>query len=199
MANLARRNTDRMPVRRSEDIFTSLRKEMDRVFDDFRTPFDLLPFSGNATVGGWSPMMNVQERGNDILITVDVPGVDEKDIEIVTDKDTITVRGHKHEESRDETPNYHMLERSFGSFERTVALPIEIDANKAEAKFKNGVLEICLPKTETARTNLKKIPIKGESDVRTGQASVTQQSKQPEQGKQSDQTMKEAAKEETKG
>lgn len=176
MANLARGRGEQPLARRPEDMFTALRREMDRVFEDFSKPFDIFPFFGSEIESAvWSPRMNIEDRDDEIFITLEVPGVDEKDVEILTDANGLTIRGQKRQEVQDKKPNYYRLERSFGSFERTIPLPLDVDAEKAEAKFKNGVLEICLPKSEKAKEHIKRIPIKTEGGVRSAQASVTQQ------------------------
>ena len=114
--------------------------------------------------------MNVEERGNELVITVEAPGVNKDDVEVLTGDNSITIRGQKRQETQDQNPNYHRVERSFGSFERTVVLPVEVDADKAEANFKDGILEIKLPKSGKAKESFKKIPVSSVAETRSAKA-----------------------------
>lgn len=135
---------------------TSLRKEMDRLFDRFLEPFtDELPL-----LGGWAPRLDVSETEAGVVVKAEVPGLEPKDIEIALHADTLTIKGEKKQEKEEKGERYHRVERSWGAFTRTVRLPAPIDAAKVEAKFKNGLLTVTLPKTPGAKSTA--IPIKAE-------------------------------------
>jgi HSP20 family protein len=138
--------------------FLVLRNEMDKVFDNFSRGFELESF-GKAP-GMFQPKVNVADGEKEIMVTVEIPGMDEKDIELSLTKDALTIKGEKKEEKEEKGKNYHRMERSYGSFSRTLLLPVEINTDKAEAAYKKGVLTIILPKTEKAVKETKKIPIK---------------------------------------
>jgi HSP20 family protein len=134
--------------------FFTLRREMDRLFDDAFRGFGLPAFSGEGFA--W-PHVEVIDRDKDVRVTAELPGLEEKDVEIQVEQGVLTLRGEKRMETDDKDRRYS--ERYFGRFERRIALPAEVDDDRANATFKNGVLTIVLPKTEQARQNAKRIPI----------------------------------------
>jgi HSP20 family protein len=135
--------------------FFALRREMDRLFDDAFRGFGLSDFS-RANGFGW-PHVEVVDRDKEIRVTAELPGLLEKDIEIQVEDDVLTLRGEKRSEFNDEDRRYS--ECYYGRFERRVALPTEVDEDRANATFRNGVLTVVLPKTERARQHTKRIPI----------------------------------------
>ena len=148
-----------LPTRFEEwNPFLVLRNEMDKVFDNFFQGFDMEP--SGKTPGVFQPKVNVTDGEKEITVSVEVPGMDEKDIELSLTKDALTIKGEKKEEKEEKGKNFHRMERSYGSFSRTLPLPVEINTDKAEADYKKGVLTIVLPKTEKAVKETKKIPIK---------------------------------------
>jgi len=148
----------------------NLRREMDRLFDDFnmnpfrlpvrRPVFDLEPFWRPES---WiaSPAIDLVERDKAFEMTADMPGLEEKDIEVNVANGVLTVKGEKEEGKDDKKEDFHLRERRFSSFERSIRLPETVDADKIEATFKNGVLKIVLPKTAEAQKPAKKIEVKG--------------------------------------
>lgn len=112
-----------------------------------------------AAQGAWAPAMNVLENKDNIMISADLPGMTEKDIDITILGDTLTIKGEKKHEEKKEEENYHMFERTYGAFQRTVALPASVENDKAKASFKNGVLEIKIPKKEEAKPKQLKVNI----------------------------------------
>ncbi len=149
-----------LPVKREErDIFSLFREEMNRLFDNFFRGFELEPFGG---LGTFRPSVNVVEDDKEIRVSAELPGIDEKDIEVSLSKDSLTIKGEKKEEKEDKGKNYYRMERTYGSFSRTIPLPTEIDADKVKAQFKKGVLTVTLPKTAKAIKETKKIPVKAE-------------------------------------
>lgn len=150
------------PAGRDEDHpFYSLQRQMNSLFDDFFTGFDLTPRSlSRGGFGAFIPSVDVKESDRDFTIRAELPGVEEKDIEVNVAGDTVTIRGEKKEEKEDKGKNYYYMERSYGSFNRVIPLATETDANKAQASFKNGVLNITIPKNQSAKAKEIKVPIK---------------------------------------
>jgi HSP20 family protein len=133
-----------------------LRSEMDRLWDDYfgsgRRAFRMEE--------AWLPAVDVSESGDKITVKAEIPGMEAKDIEISMVGDTLTIKGEKKAEKEEKDENYHMVERSYGSFSRAMKLPAVVDAEKVEATYKNGVLTVVLPKKEEVKP--KAIEIKAE-------------------------------------
>lgn len=151
--------TRELASRSNGDPFTSLQREMNRIFNHLGQGFDLAPFD-EASIAKWSPRVNVTETDKEFTVSAELPGLEQKDVEVAIQNGALAIKGEKKEEKEEKDKNYHHVERSFGSFQRTIALPSEVDESKTEASFKNGVLTIKLPKTKEAQQNLKKIAIK---------------------------------------
>ena len=143
---------------RGDDPFGSLFREVQKTFEDFsqRTPF--AQFRSDTL----SPNIDVAESKDAIEVTAELPGVDEKDVDVTLADDVLTIRGEKksEREEQDKDKNWHVVERSYGSFSRAIPLPFEPDATKVEAKFDKGVLRIHLPKSEETTKKEQKIEIK---------------------------------------
>ena len=138
----------------------SLRREMDRLFDDlFRGSLPALGFGEGRGLGGW-PSLELSETDREVRITAEVPGMTEKDIELLLDDGMLTLRGEKRSESEDKDRGYS--ERYYGRFERRIALPSGVDQQAAAAEFKNGVLTVTLPKSAEAERG-RRIPINAET------------------------------------
>jgi HSP20 family protein len=139
-----------------------LHNEIDQIFDQFFHGFPLSPLRWPQE---WSkggvvfPQLNIAEKKNAYIITVEVPGVEEKDIELTVQEGTLIIRGEKQTEKEDQDNQYHRVERSYGSFQRVLSLPTDADEDKIEAKFKNGVLTITLTKSTTMTSSGRKIAI----------------------------------------
>jgi HSP20 family protein len=151
-----------VPVRREEyEPFSLFRHEMNRLFDDFfRTGLDLEPFE--RRLGAFSPSVDVSENDKQVKVTAELPGIDEKDIDVSLNKDSLTIKGEKKEEKEEKKKDYYRMDRSYGSFSRTIPLPVEVDVDKVKAEFRKGVLTVTMPKTAEAIKETKKIPIKAE-------------------------------------
>ena len=150
-----------LSVKRDEaDPFALIKRRMDSVFEDFLHGFDLQPFE--SRLGVFSPDIDVVENDKEIRISAELPGMEEKDIEVSLNRDSLSIKGEKKEEKEDKGKGYYRMERSYGSFSRTIPVPVEVETDKVEAKFKKGVLNITLPKTAKAVAETKKIPIKAE-------------------------------------
>ena len=150
--------------------FESLRREVDRLFEDFtlnpfrlplrRPAFDLEPFwQPDSWVA--MPAMDLVERHEAFEMTAELPGLDEKNIEVNVANGVLTVKGQKEEDKVEKKEDFHLRERRFGSFSRSVRVPDTVDADKIEASFKNGVLKVTLPKKPEAQKPVKKIEVKG--------------------------------------
>ncbi|MEE9910582.1 MAG: Hsp20/alpha crystallin family protein [Deltaproteobacteria bacterium] len=149
------------PAGRSDDHpFYSLQNQMNSLFDDFFSGFDVAQRSLAGRFGAFMPSIDVKESDKDFTIHAELPGVDEKDVEVTVTHDAVTIKGEKKEEKEDKGKNYYYMERSYGSFNRTIPLATEIDASKAEASFKNGILNIAIPKSQSAKDKGTKVPIK---------------------------------------
>lgn len=155
--------------------FESLRREVDRLFDDFNTSpfrlpfrrpmFDIEPFwSPESWVA--VPAVDFVERDNAYEVHADLPGMDEKDVEVKVSNGVMTIKGEKREEKEEKKEDFHLRERRFGSFQRALRVPESVDADKIEATFMKGVLTVTLPKTAEAQKPVKKIEVKGESEER---------------------------------
>ncbi|RMH68363.1 MAG: Hsp20/alpha crystallin family protein [Gemmatimonadetes bacterium] len=151
----------RTPARwEDESPFFRLQREMNRMFDEMFNEFGLTPYE--SRLGGWSgfsPSVDITENDNEYVVSAELPGMDESNIDLSLSDDTLTIKGEKKQEFEDKGDNYFRMERSYGSFRRDIPLPTKIDVNKADAKFKNGVLTVKLPKTPEAKKNVHKIKI----------------------------------------
>jgi HSP20 family protein len=103
---------------------------------------------------------DIFEEGNDLVVKADMPGVKKEDVNVSLSDDAITIRGERKKEEKVERKDYYRVERSYGSFTRSFRLPADVQADKAEAKFDQGVLEIRIPKMEEGRSKTKKVTIK---------------------------------------
>jgi HSP20 family protein len=133
------------------DPFLSLHREMNRLFDDVLRGTGLPAATGNqgqGRVGNFvNASMNVSETENEIRITAELPGVTEQDIDVSLDDDVLTIRGEKKFERTDDKENFHFVERSYGTFQRSLRLPFPVAPEQIQARFENGVLTVTLTKT----------------------------------------------------
>jgi len=107
----------------------------------------------------WTPSLDVSETKNNIVVKAEAPGIDPKDIDISLTGDVLTIKGEKRQEKEEKDENYHRVERSYGVFARSVRLPLEVQSDKIEASYKNGILKITLPKSEEAKKKEIKITV----------------------------------------
>ncbi len=135
--------------------FLTFQREMNRLFDDAFHNFALAPFGGGAFA--W-PSVEVSEGDKEIAVTAELAGIDEKDIELRVEDNVLTIKGEKRTESEGAGRQYS--ERYYGRFERRLALPVDVDEDRAQATFKNGVLTVTLPKTERPKDSKARIPIR---------------------------------------
>ncbi|MGQ9858503.1 MAG: Hsp20/alpha crystallin family protein [Thermodesulfobacteriota bacterium] len=144
---------DLIPWRDRSEL-SSLRREIDSLFDRF---FEGWPFRTTAT-RQWIPSVDVSETAKEVIVQAELPGMDPKDIDISIQGNVLTLKGERKQEKEEEGANYHRIERSFGSFSRTLQLPAEVDMDKVSAVYRNGILKITMPKTEAA--SVRRIEVK---------------------------------------
>lgn len=140
---------DLMPFSPWHDL-NSLHTNIDRLFEES------LPVS---TKSGIMPTINVYEKEGVVMVEADLPGIKEEDLSIEVGEDRLTLSGNRDEKMEVKEENYFRRETSFGSFSRTIALPTEVDKDKAEAELKNGILTISLPRSAEAKPKLTKIKV----------------------------------------
>ena len=164
-----------LPVRRpSSDFYgplTSLHDEVDRLFNDAFRRFGMPSFFRDEYFPRWSqpaspsimrPNVDISSGKNEYLITVEVPGIDEKDIKLELSNNTLTVKGEKKQEQEEKDRDHYRIERSYGSFQRVLSPPEDADQNGVTAKFKKGVLTVKLPRKPEAKKDVKLIDIQKE-------------------------------------
>ncbi|WP_020589972.1 Hsp20/alpha crystallin family protein [Desulfobacter curvatus] len=150
----------------SAHSLSSLHDEMDLLFDDFFNGLGLpLSLSKSGMLEGMTgsvlkPRLDLSATDKEYTVSVEIPGVGEKDVNLELIHDTLIIRGEKKQEKEEKKKNYYRLERSYGSFQRTLSLPDDADRNNIKADFKNGVLNITIPRMELAGAKAKQIEIK---------------------------------------
>jgi HSP20 family protein len=142
--------------RSQSNPFTALQQEIDRLFDGFSRGFASFP--NFPTTRELAPSMDVSETDKEIEITTELPGLEEKDIQLNVADDVLTIRGEKKNEREESKKDYHLVERSYGSFVRSVQLPNGVNAEGIKAVMSKGVLKVTVPKPAPAQS--KKIDIK---------------------------------------
>ena len=150
--------------------FESLRREVDRLFEDFqlgswrspfgRTMFDVEPFWRGEISWGKAPAVDVIDKEKAYEITAELPGMDESNVNVKFADGILTIEGEKQDEKEEKKKDYYLSERRYGSFQRSFRVPDWVDSDKIEASFKNGVLTVTLPKAPEAQKEEKKIAIK---------------------------------------
>lgn len=133
----------------------SLKRDMDRLWDRFLggavgvTPWEK----------GWAPSLDLSETKDSLIVKTEIAGVDPKAVDITISGNVLTIKGERKEEKEEKEESYHLMERSYGAFSRSIQLPVEVDEKKIKANYKNGVLKITLPKARQARARTSKIII----------------------------------------
>jgi HSP20 family protein len=141
-------------------------EQMDRIFEDFgfgRTfgPSFSRDFGKLANLEGslWSPQVEVLERGNQLIVRADLPGLTKDDVDVDITDDSIVIRGERRQETEENEEGYYRSERNYGSFYREIPLPEGVNANEAKANFRNGLLEITMPASERQARGRRRIEI----------------------------------------
>jgi HSP20 family protein len=138
------------------DPFSDLRREIDRLFDDV--------FGGDGPFRFWrteelAPRIDVREADDRLEVVADLPGVDEKDIDVEVQDDLLTIRGEKRADREERGRDYRLAERSFGRFVRSIRLPFAVDPDKVDASYAKGVLTVTVPKPPEIQQKTKRIPV----------------------------------------
>ncbi|OGL05318.1 MAG: molecular chaperone [Candidatus Rokubacteria bacterium RIFCSPLOWO2_02_FULL_68_19] len=137
--------------------FTTLQKEIDRLFERFWEPrWDEFP----ALAGEWTPSLDLSETKDALVVKAEIPGIEPKEIEVSLQDQVLTIKGEKRQEKEEKDEHYFRMERSYGGFVRSIRLPVPVDGSKVSATFKNGLLTVKLPKTPAAKGTT--IPVKAE-------------------------------------
>ena len=147
-----------IPIGRNRSVaspFMSLQREIDRLFEDFSRGFPTIAGNGATAL---MPSIDVTETDKEIEITAELPGLEEKDVQINVADNILTIRGEKKAEKEQKDKNYRLVERSYGSFERTLELPEGVNADAIKANISKGLLKVTVPKP--APTQAKKIEVK---------------------------------------
>lgn len=161
MANISQwRKKDNLENEGALRPLGTFRSDIESIFDNFFKGFNF-PAIAESGSNLLNARMDIAETEKDYSLEVEIPGVEEKDIDISLSGDLLTVKGEKKSEEKKEDKNYLRIERSYGSFQRSVTLPPDIDADKVKANFKNGILTITIPKSENAKPSVKKIKVEG--------------------------------------
>lgn len=144
------------PKTDQDNPLATLQRDMNKVFDSFWNRFGAIdwPF------GGGEAKSDVVETADAIEVSIELPGMDMKDIEVSVSDDLLTIKGEKKVERQEEKKGYFLSERSYGAVYRSIPLPPGVDGEKAEASFRNGVLTIRLPQTPEAKAKVKHIEVK---------------------------------------
>jgi HSP20 family protein len=146
--------------REKDHPVVSLQRDVNRIF---------LRISGNGSTSRWGvlgrwesggPRTDIAETDSALEVSVELPGLDRKEVDVSLTDTALTIKGQKKSEREESKKGYHVSERSYGSFYRSIPLPSGVDTDKGSAEFKNGVLTVTLPKTQEALSRVKKIEVK---------------------------------------
>ncbi len=157
-------NQKKSPVAKQSDVkpifpISRLHDEIDHLFRSFQTDFKLPEFFGDVDEDFFRPSVDAHETEKELQISVELPGVDEKDINVEAQDGTLTISGEKKSDSEVKEEDHYRKERVYGSFSRSMSLPAGTDENKIEAKFTNGVLKVTVPKPVQSERKPKKISL----------------------------------------
>lgn len=133
---------------------TSFKQEMERLFDRFVEP----RWDAFEAAGEWAPKLDISETKDTVVVKAEIPGVEQKDIEVSLQEGVLTIKGEKRQEKEEKDERHHRVERSYGAFMRSVRLPATVEGEKVAASFKSGVLTVTLPKAPAAKGTT--IPVK---------------------------------------
>ncbi|RNC65433.1 MAG: Hsp20/alpha crystallin family protein [Desulfuromonadales bacterium] len=150
------------PVEPRRDLTTY--EGVERWFEDFfHQPFFASPWVPRVRfpdmVGDFYPSVDIFEDGTDLVVKAEIPGIRKEDIDVRITGESVTIAGMKRSEEKVEKKDYYRLERSFGTFSRTLRIPVEVQSDKAKASFRDGILEVRIPKAQEAKAKSKKIAV----------------------------------------
>jgi HSP20 family protein len=161
------RDTNDTPAtygRGNDSPFMSLHREMNRLFDDVFRDYGLRPFGlGQSSMGSNWPSVEITEHDNELRVTAEMSGLDDKDVEVLLDDGVLILRGEKRSENEDK--NRRFSERFYGRFERRIPLGRDVDQDKINAQFNNGLLTVTLPRSAEAESRVKRIAINGQTPM----------------------------------
>jgi len=158
-----KKKDESLAVRRPENPVEALRSEMDRLFEGALSLWpNAFDFADRRLTGGFLPEVDLTETDQEVKVTAELPGLDEKDLELNIEEGGLTIRGEKRQEREEERKGTYFSERSYGAFHRYIPLPEDLLRDKAEAKFRKGVLEVSIPKAPEAASKRKALTIKVE-------------------------------------
>ena len=147
-----------LPVREPVSALARIHEDIDRMFQEFPMPsfFSLWPERTR-----WMPALDVYEKDNNLIVEAELPGIPKEAVKLTCTDNILTIQGETKKEEEEKREGYYRSERHYGSFHRTVALPEEVDFNKAKAEYHDGVLKVTLPKTARPEAKARTIPISG--------------------------------------
>ncbi len=150
--------------RRADHPIADFHRQMNRLFEDFFSDFEgrssgLVVPSAFARPDASTPRVDVAETEKEVAVSADLPGLDEQDVQVTLDGDVLTISGSRKDAREEKKRNYHLVERSYGEFHRSIPLPGGLDTEHAKAAFKKGVLTVTLPKLPEAQSKKKTIAI----------------------------------------
>jgi len=164
--NIPVRHTDQAYMDPNYSPVAQFRREFDQMFDKISRRFPTFPsmelsrpFEPISPSGWFKPSLDISTTDKAYTITVEVPGVDEKDVKLELSGNDLTIRGEKQQDKEEKNKNFYRMERSYGSFQRILSLPKDVDQDSIDAKFKNGVLTINLARKKVAGAESKQIEI----------------------------------------
>jgi HSP20 family protein len=135
------------------DEFQSLQERMNRLFGET----GLGRFAAEETMGAWSPLCDIYEDGESIIVKTELPGVDRNDIDVQVENNVLTIRGERKREKEAKADNVYRAERFYGSFSRSFTLPVTVDTERIKAEYRDGILHVTLPKVEAAKPRKIKV------------------------------------------
>jgi len=140
--------------------FMDLQREMNRLFDDvFGRGSGVMPSTDMGQTMWMTPQLDVTEVDNELRVSAEIPGVSQEDVDVTVEGDILTLRGEKRAETEEDRGNYHVSERSFGRFQRSIQLPFTPEPDQVRANFDRGVLMITIPKADQAQQRGRRIEV----------------------------------------
>lgn len=140
--------------------FASVQQEMNKLFEELRSGWGFAHTPQFEPFGDFHARVDMKDSEKEVIVTAELPGVDLKDIDITVKGDSLILKGEKKMEKEEKDKGYYKMERSYGSFYRSIPLPCEIEKDNVDAVFKDGVLTVTMPKTKAALTSEKQISVK---------------------------------------
>lgn len=140
----------------------SLRRQMDRMFDEL---LEINPQPGNTN---WAPAIELKDEQNQVILRAEIPGVEAKDLNIEVTRESVSIAGEHHAETRTEDKGFYHSELRYGKFQRLVQLPVPVENDQVKAEFKNGILTLILPKVEELRHKVFKVNLSDEQPEISG-------------------------------